>query len=49
MGVHVRVCVCGCACEARQISLNICKEKEALKDAAALLSSVSLARTGVKA
>lgn len=47
----VRVCggVRVCVCEARQISLNICKEREALKDAAALLSSVSLVRTGKRA
>lgn len=43
------MCVCVCLCEARQISLNICRETEALKDAAALLSSVSLACTGTRA
>lgn len=46
-------CICACTwvyvCEARQISLNVCKEKGALKDAAALMSSFTLACTGKKA
>lgn len=41
---------CVCVCETkRQMSLNTCEEREALKDAGALLSSCHLACTGERA